>query len=232
MVYVVWFKKDLRWHDHAPLANAAMWAEAGAASGDTVLPLWVYEPAMWLQPDMAVQHLEFANECLSELGDWVQHDTQTSSTRNHPGLCRLHGDMLTVLKALLESIGPFTLVSHEETGNNWSYHRDLDVAVWCNTNGVEWREFSSNGVVRRLQSRGGRNRWSAHHKQRMDSPLLAAPSGVRWVDAAALQDLPTCGELGPAELSMSGTDKPLRKRGGRSEALLELLSFLGRRGQH
>lgn len=231
MVYVVWFKKDLRWHDHAPLANAAMWAELdGPVSA--VLPLWVYEPAMWQQADMAVQHLGFANECLSELNDWVQHDAQTtSSCSSSPGLCRTHGDMLAVLMALLNSVGPFTLVSHEETGNGWSYQRDLDVAAWCKTNGVEWREFSSNGVVRRLQAQGGRNRWSAHHQQRMQPPLLAAPHGVRWVDASARQQLPLCGEMGPAELKFHGADKPLRKRGGRSQALLELLSFLERRGQ-
>ena len=232
MIYVVWFKKDLRWHDHAPLANAAAWADSGAASGDAVLPLWVYEPAMWQQPDMAVQHLGFANECLRELSDWVRHDAQTSGGCGHAGLCRMHGDMLAVLAVLLKSVGPFTLVSHEETGNSWSYQRDLDVAVWCKTNGIEWREFASNGVVRRLKSLGGRNRWSAHHLQRMQSGLLAAPQGVRWIQATELQSLPVCGELGPADLSMHGADKALRKHGGHSEALLELLTFLERRGQY
>ena len=231
MIYVVWFKKDLRWHDHAPLANAALWAATNEPTPGAVLPLWVYEPAMWQQPDMAVQHLEFASECLGELSSWVQHDAQTNN-EGHPGLCRMHGDMLAVLSALLGRIGPFTLVSHEETGNRWSYQRDLDVAAWCRANGVEWREFASNGVVRRLRSLGGRNRWSAHHLQRMQSPLLAAPQGVRWVDSATLQGLPLCGELGPAELGMQGIDKPLRKPGGRSEALLELLTFLERRGQY
>ena len=162
MVYVVWVKKDLRWHDHAPLANAAAWAASGASKTDAVLPLWVYEPAMWQQPDAAVQHLGFANECLRELSSWVQHDAtaltgQTdagdeSNAADHPGLCRLHGDMLSVLKTVLAQLGSFTLVSHEETGNSWSYQRDLDVAAWCAANDVEWREFASNGVVRRLQS--------------------------------------------------------------------------------
>ena len=232
MVYVVWFKKDLRWHDHAPLANAAVWAEADVASGDSVLPLWVYEPAMWQQPDMAVQHLGFANECLDELDRWVQHDAQTFRSGGHPGLCRMRGDMLAVLTALHAQIGPFTLVSHEETGNSWSYQRDLDVASWCKANRVEWREFASNAVVRRLAARGGRNRWSAHHKQRMESALLAAPQGVCWVDSATLEGLPLCGQLEAAGLNMQGTDKLLRKRGGRSQALLKLLTFLESRGQY
>ena len=230
MIYVVWFKKDLRWHDHAPLANAAVWA--GTNETDTVLPLWVYEPAMWQQPDMAVQHLGFANECLAEVSNWVQHDASASGALEYPGLCRLRGDMLAVLSLLRVSLGSFTLVSHEETGNSWSYQRDLEVAAWCKASGVEWREFASNGVVRRLHALGGRNRWSAHHLQRMQSGLLAAPQGVRWVSAADLQGLPLCGELGADDLAMQGLDKPLRKHGGRTQALLELLSFLERRGQY
>ena len=229
MNYVVWFKKDLRWHDHAPLENSTVWANA---DGGAVLPLWVYEPAMWQQPDMAVQHLGFANECLRELSDWISHDATATNAGQSTGLCRLHGDMVAVLAELLERIGPFTLVSHEETGNSWSYQRDLDVAAWCKTNSVEWREFSSNGVVRRLAAHGGRNRWGAHHKQRMDSTLLAAPQSVRWLDASVLQRLPLCGELSAADLGMTGDDKLLRKRGGRTEALLELLSFLESRGQY
>ena len=232
MVYVVWFKKDLRWHDHAPLANAAVWAEAGAAHGDSVLPLWVYEPAMWQQPDMAVQHLGFANECLTEVSDWMQHDATVNGDLQHPGLCRMRSDMLTVLQAIKNQLGDFTLVSHEETGNSWSYQRDLDVAAWCKTQGVEWREFASNGVVRRLKSLGGRDRWSAHHLQRMQSGLLAASQGVRWVNTAELRGLPLCSELGAADLGMPGSDKTDRKRGGRAEALLELLTFLERRGQY
>ena len=232
MVYVVWFKKDLRWHDHAPLANAAVWAEAGTAQGDSVLPLWVYEPAMWQQPDMAVQHLGFANECLTEVSDWMQHDATVNGDLQHPGLCRMRSDMLTVLQVIKNQLGNFTLVSHEETGNSWSYQRDLDVAAWCKTQGVQWREFASNGVVRRLKSLGGRDRWSAHHLQRMQSGLLAASQGVRWVNTAELRGLPLCSELGAADLGMLGSDKTDRKRGGRAEALLELLTFLERRGQY
>ena len=232
MIYVVWFKKDLRWHDHAPLANAAVWAEQGAANGDAVLPLWVYEPAMWQQRDMAVQHLGFANECLRELEDWTTHDAKPTGADNAPGLCRLQGDMVAVLTSLLQRIGPLTLVSQEETGNSWSYQRDLDVAAWCKANSVEWREFASNGVVRRLAAHGGRNHWSKHHLSRMQSPLLPAPGGVRWVQPDALQGLPLCSELSATDLGMTGEDKPLRKRGGRTEALLELLSFLERRGQY
>ena len=41
---VVWFKRDLRVHDHAPLAHGP------------VLCLYVLEPSLWTQPDSALQH--------------------------------------------------------------------------------------------------------------------------------------------------------------------------------
>ena len=223
-LFIVWFKKDLRWNDHAALSNAAAWA---AQTGGHVLPLWVYEPTMWRQSDMAAQHAGFANECLAELDAWIKND---SAGQNQ--LVRVHGDMPDVLGALHQQLGAFTLVSTEETGNAWSYTRDVAVADWCKTNGVEWREFPSNGVVRRLLSHGGgRNRWTQHRLQRLQSDVLPAPEQVRWIGADAFGCLNSCGEMTAADLGMPSADKPSRKRGGRALALRELHTFLQQRGR-
>lgn len=40
MIELVWFKRDLRVHDHAALA-------AAVASGRPVLPLYIIEPELW-----------------------------------------------------------------------------------------------------------------------------------------------------------------------------------------
>ena len=56
---VVWFKRDLRIHDHAPLANAA-------AAGP-VLPLFAIEPGQWQAPDSALRHWKFAADSLVDL---------------------------------------------------------------------------------------------------------------------------------------------------------------------
>ena len=58
---LVWFKRDLRVHDHAALA-------AAAAQGP-VLCLYVVEPCVWQQPDAAAQHLHFVRESLFDLVD-------------------------------------------------------------------------------------------------------------------------------------------------------------------
>ena len=223
-LFIVWFKKDLRWHDHAALSNGAEWA---AQTGGRVLPLWVYEPTMWQQSDMAAQHVGFANECLGELDAWIRQDSFEKAQ-----LCRINGEMVDVLAALHAKLGAFTLVSTEETGNAWSYARDLAVSDWCKANAVAWRQFPSNGVVRRLLSHGGgRNKWTQHRLKRLQNDVLIAPEQVRWVQADALVGLTTCGEIAAGDLRLPGPDKVSRKRGGRSLALTELHTFLQQRGR-
>ncbi|MFZ8954447.1 MAG: deoxyribodipyrimidine photo-lyase, partial [Burkholderiaceae bacterium] len=58
-VQAVWFKRDLRTLDHAPLFNAAQQGP--------VLCFYVLEPALWQQPDSARQHYHFVLESLRDL---------------------------------------------------------------------------------------------------------------------------------------------------------------------
>jgi deoxyribodipyrimidine photo-lyase len=227
---VVWFKKDLRLSDHAPLvwATDQVRLHSGVTDNRTgagVLPLWVYEPQAWQQPDASARHLGFANECLAEL--------QTHIADDHGTLLRCHGDMLHVLAQLKTILGEFKLVSHEETGNGWSYARDKAVARWCKANGVVWREFPSNAVVRALHARGGgRDRWSAHWAARMQEPPSDAPRGIAWLPwSRALQGL-QCEPMSAQQLGMHDADAPQRQKGGRSQVEGDLFSFLGHRGQN
>jgi deoxyribodipyrimidine photo-lyase len=185
---VVWFKKDLRLSDHAPMA----WAAAHARQhGGGVVALWVYEPAMWQQSDASARHLGFANECLAELQTQMAQSPPQQAQQAEPlvqaaqhggPLLRCHGDMLEVLAQLKLVLGSFALVSHEETGNGWSYARDKAVAAWCTAQGIVWRQFPSNAVVRALHVRGGgRDRWSAHWAARMKDVPLAVPQDVPWL---------------------------------------------------
>lgn len=56
---LVWFKRDLRVHDHAPLVAALAHTDA--------LALFIIEPE-WLQsPECDPSHVDFALGCLTEL---------------------------------------------------------------------------------------------------------------------------------------------------------------------
>ena len=131
---VVWFKRDLRLHDHAALAQAA-------AHGP-VLCLYVLEPSLWAQPDAAAQHLAFIHESLRDLH---------RALKVHGGQLQLRVGEVTDVLAELHAQHPFeALHAHEETGNAHTYARDLAVGRWCRTRGVGWHKVPQFGVVRRL----------------------------------------------------------------------------------
>ena len=112
---VVWFKRDLRVHDHAPLAEAARQGP--------VLCLYVVEPSLWAQPDAANQHYQFIGESLAEL----DRELRARGSRLHLAI----GEVVDVLDRLHHDHPFAALHAHEETGNNHTYARDLTVARWC-----------------------------------------------------------------------------------------------------
>jgi deoxyribodipyrimidine photo-lyase len=202
---LVWFKRDLRVRDHAPLSEATRF--------DSAIGLVVIEP-QWLQsPECDPRHVGFLLECVTVL----QRDL---ALRGLPLLVRV-GAMPQVLQSLRREF-PFThLLGHEETGPGWSYARDLAVADWCRSQGVVWTEWPQTGVVRRLRSRTG---WAGRWAQRMNAPEAAVARGFKGpMDAAG--GVPTLRELG---LPALGVPPP---PGGERAAWATLESFLDGRGR-
>jgi deoxyribodipyrimidine photo-lyase len=119
---LVWFKRDLRVRDHAPLAEAMHFESA--------LGLVVIEPQWLASPECDPRHVGFLLDCVAEL----QHDL---TARGLPLLVRT-GAVLDVLQSLRREFVFTHLFSHEETGPGWSYERDLAVTEWCHHQGVNW----------------------------------------------------------------------------------------------
>lgn len=203
---VVWYKRDLRVFDHAPLVEAAKHRQ--------VLPLYIYDPALIRAPDCSAQQVHFINECLSDLD-------QALSARGSPLLAQ-HGDSVMIFQRLLDTFGPFTLYSHEETGNSLSYERDKRVAEWCRANGIVWKEFPANAVVRRLSSRDA---WSDIWMQRMKPASLPAPDFLGKPETT----LSPNGIMLPRWMGLQDDDKPLRQKGGRRQAAQLVKQFLSQR---
>lgn len=206
MLQIVWFKRDLRVQDHAPLSQAA-------ACGP-VLPLYIVEPVLWRQPDMSDRHWCFVVDCLRTLD-------RALTGRGQPLVVRC-GDVLSILSALRREHGAFALWSHEETGNGWSFARDRAVGAWCRANAVQWNELPNHGVFRGLSERRG---WSRRWEARMAEPLNHPPSKLPQVVHRA--DL----TLDAALARMPSADRfPLQQGGGWAQAEQMLNSFLRERG--
>ena len=164
MLNIVWFKRDLRVHDHAPLSQAA-------AMG-SVLPIYIAEPGLWAGPDASARQWDFVAECLASL----------QSDLGRPGLPLriLLGEAVPVLQALSQQHRIAALWSHEETGNAWTFARDRRVAAWAKAAGIAWHEMRQTGVIRRLKSRDGwAKAWDAEMAKPVTPPALAltGPAG-------------------------------------------------------
>jgi len=197
---LVWFKRDLRWQDHAALAQAS--------KKGPVRCIYIVEHELWLQPDCALQHFEFIRESLLELDSYL---------RTRGGCIEIHtGEATDVLNNLWME-APFSeLYSHEETGNGFTYARDLRVASWCKVHGIGWSEFAQFGVVRGLKNR---NLWQKAWERHMSSPTQEIDALVFW-----RKPLPEPLVM-PAPKYLQHTP-PLRQLGGRLLALSILHNFL------
>jgi len=207
---VVWFKKDLRIHDHAALTHAA---RSGKALG-----LIILEPEWFRSPEFDSSHYVFFEECVREL--------QEDLRRCGIPLLFATGDAVEVLQNLHERYPISALHSHEETGLFWTYQRDIRVKKWTCHQNIPWFEYRQFGVVRGLKNR---DRWAEARTKILYRPLYKAPtqswpSGIP-VTPAILPSLPTLQDLG-----LPPSRKRHAQKGGRKTAERVLTSFLEERG--
>lgn len=204
-MHVVWFKRDLRVQDNRALARAA-------AHG-AVLPLYVAEPELWRAPDMSGRQWSFIAETL--------HQLRADLHKLGQPLIVSTGNIVEILSDLHRDHGLTAVWSHEETGNDWTFQRDLRVADWCRAHSIPWNEVQNHGVVRRMKSRNGwAERWDAFMSEAITNPPNLGPLSLD------VGDIPTAGILG-----LAPDHCPLRQKGGRTEGLSLLDSFLQKRGE-
>ncbi|AZI44116.1 uracil-DNA glycosylase [Deinococcus psychrotolerans] len=201
---LVWFKKDLRISDHAPLVHAA-------ARGP-VVPLYIYEPEQFTHEEFAGHHLTYLNACLQELNERLRE-------LGTPLIVRV-GEAVSVLEALREEVGIGSIWAHEETGNAVSYTRDRRVRAWARERGIPFHELPQNGVVRRMTNRDG---WADTWEERLGSHPLPPPARLRGT-AVTTHDLRT-----HTELSVVPSQQTILP-GGEQAARTTLDSFLAVRG--
>lgn len=209
MTTVVWFKRDLRTHDHAPLVEAAR-------RGRPVIPLYVVEPGYWQLPDTSERHWGFIRESLEDL------DRQLHKMGSR--LLVIHGDALDVLGTLHAHYGIGRIFCHQETGGQWTFDRDRAVLGWCRSHGTEYREWQQSGVVRPLPDR---DEWDSRWQSLMTAPVLAPPEHLP-MPADQFRDWPDIATLSMPDIS-HGMPSPDRQAGGSGHGEKLLASFLDRR---
>ena len=140
-ITIWWIKRDFRLYDNEVLAEAIN-------SGNSILPLFVFEPNIMQSSDFSAMHLYAQISASSDLrlrlqaiGGDIMFDT---------------AEITQVLISLSEKFVIQRVISHEETGNDVSFTRDKRLAKYLKENQIEWIELPQNAVIRRLKTRNHR----------------------------------------------------------------------------
>jgi deoxyribodipyrimidine photo-lyase len=152
-VNLVWFKRDLRLSDHAPL-------KAASQSDMPALLIYVIEPMLLADPHYSLRHWRFVWESLTEM----QH---TLNKTGHQ-LLIVQAEMPQLLDRLSATVDIKQIFSHQEIGLANTYARDRQVAAWCQRNGVHWQEFETGAVAR---AKANRDDWDKHWQRVMRAAL-------------------------------------------------------------
>ncbi|MDX1907841.1 MAG: deoxyribodipyrimidine photo-lyase [Bacteroidia bacterium] len=207
---MVWFKRDLRLTDHAPLAAAAQ-------AGLPVILLYIAEPSLIQAPDADVRHFRFARQALREM--------EAELAQAGHRLVIAWGEVTEVLAHITSQVRIHTLFSHQETGSGLTFQRDRAVARFCRQHGIIWTEYGQDGVIRGARHRIG---WMEQWQDFMHAPLVKTVP-ARLIPAAIVDTLQA---TWPAQMLPAAwqTPAPGLQPGGASWGRRYLLTFVQERG--
>ena len=144
MTALWWIKKDFRLADN-PALRAAL-ADAG-----TVIPVFLFEPALLEAEETSAFHVAAWCEALADLSD-----------RLGGRVLPIRGDAVETFQRLREAVRFDAIYSHQEIGSAVTFERDKAVAAWCASQGVAWHEKMQTGVFRGGVDRDKRSKlWKA-----------------------------------------------------------------------
>lgn len=205
---VVWFKRDLRLNDHEALFRAV-------ASKEKVLLLYILEPSLQKDNHYSKRHFDFIKQSLADL--------QNELLPFHTQLLVVEEEAHFVFKKLIEITTITGVYSHQETGIQRTYNRDLLISELLRDNGIPWFEYCTNGVIRGLINR---QNWKEDWYDFMAKPQFRLQANGRtFVKYAEIEKLEIHFKIASLETPIAS---PFQK-GGRKMAVRYLNSFFDER---
>ena len=148
-INIVWFKRDLRFTDHEPLFTAQQ-------KSIPILLIYCFEPSLMSNDDSDVRHWRFVYQSLQ--------DMQEKLKGINAQLFIFHNEAINVFTEITKYFSINTVFSHQEIGNKISYDRDVLMHSFFKSNAIVWKEFQTNGIIRKLKSR---SKWEERWQQKM-----------------------------------------------------------------
>ena len=135
-VNIVWFKRDLRLADHAPL-------RAAIDGGRPILLVAFVEPILFSLPQYEERHARFIQDSVIDM------NAQLSQELVH----LLHMEPVDFFNWAHKTLGVHSVFSYQETGIKHTFDRDVYMQQWFAERNISWVEYVANGVQRGLRNR-------------------------------------------------------------------------------
>lgn len=186
---IVWYRRDLRLADHAPLHRAA--------SRGAVIPVFVLDRALLFHPETAVARVAFMLECLKALD-------QEMRDRGGRLIVRF-GDPVEVLPQLVRDTQADGIYAYTDCERIYGRVRDARLNRVLAEQQMRIRWFEPSGSFPELMAYPTyRDRWFADMRQ----PCLPAPSTIAVPDNIPSEPIP-----GLADLGLIPDEKPIPSGG-------------------
>ena len=153
-INIVWLKRDLRTQDHEALHAA----EQGRLP---YLIVFIFEPIIISHPDCSLRHLQFQYHSLKELN--------TFFSKFDKEVCIFHEEATVVFNHLITTFDIHNIYSYQESGIQKTYDRDIALKRLFLQNGINWKEYQRDGIVRGLKNRKD---WDKMWFTRMHEPII------------------------------------------------------------
>lgn len=200
-INILWLKRDFRTLDNVALKTAL-------ESSRPLLVVTFFEPSMSHHYDFDIRHWRFIHQSIKDL--------QNKGMLIYP----FHREVIETFEELSKIYDIKHVFSHNETGVQLSYDRDLLFKDYCHKKKIVWKEFQNNGVIRGAKNRDGWDQaWFRHMKLKCVD---------NYINPDFFMKLPVEFYSQHKGLSLSSditAEDPYMQIGGESEALKLLAQF-------
>lgn len=217
-INLFWFKRDLRMHDHGPLETWQRLSNSPDQNTPKGLGLYVVENGYWMSEKASSSQKEFVLQCAITLKD---------------GLNKIGGSLLIIeensakeaIELLTKLFNIKEIICHRETGNKWTFDRDLAVKRFSQALGIKLTEIAQDSLVRASKTKI--TDFSDRYYNFVNSRQFIIPVKLKSVDTSSAQTA-----LASKLINLKRgqeTSNVLIQPGGEEEAVKNLLSFLDQR---
>ncbi len=153
-INIVWLKRDLRIHDHAPFASVEALSEAYRI-------IYIFESSLLTYPDTSLRHLQFIYHSIVEMNRLLKPYSREVEL--------FYGEAIEVFTYLIKNESLKTILSHQESGIQLTWNRDKQVKKLFQQHEIRWIEYQRDGIKR---GRENRNKWDKEWFEVMTQPII------------------------------------------------------------